>query len=224
MTLDLQESARLLGVSPETLRRWARQGHLGIWAPGGELRFERAELEAWARRQGIPLHGPTGGRSEGTDDGSRPFRTALERGGFVEDLAGPTPKEVLTALVAAAPLAPGADPDRLLRLLFERERLGSTGLGHGVALPHPRTPDPSFAERPTVVLGRLRDPVDWSAIDGEPVRTVFLLLNPNPSCHLKILARVALLLRDPDFRRLLAGPASAEEILAAVERLEPPEE
>ncbi len=224
MSLDVRESARLLGVSPDTLRRWARQGLLGMRAPGGELRFERPELEAWARRQGlalreIPVAAPTWPKVD--DAAARPFLTALGRGGVLEAVSGAEPAEVLASMVSRAELADCADRAALLEQLVARESLGTTGLGHGVALPHPRTPNPAFAAVPTVVLGLLEQPVDWKAVDGRPVHAAMLLLSPTPPEHLKVLSRAAFLLRDDPFCSLLAaGPVEAE-ILRAIDQLEP---
>jgi PTS system nitrogen regulatory IIA component len=221
MALDVCESARLLGVSPDTLRRWARQGLLGMRAPGGELRFERRELEAWARRQGLALREVPVASARWSPSADRPFLAALGRGGILSGLAGSDPAAVLTEMVARAALQEGAPREQLLAQLLAREELGSTGLGHGVALPHPRTPDAAFAAEPTVVMGRLAAPVDWSAVDGEPVHTVLLLLNPTPPQHLQILSRAAFLLRADDFCALLANDCSEAEILRAVDQLEP---
>lgn len=224
MSLDVRESARLLGVSPDTLKRWSRQGLLGMRAPGGELRFERGELEAWARRQGLALHGlPLSAATwPRVDDAvARPFLTALGRGGLIAAVEGGDPAAVLRDLVRRAPLTGCTDRDALHAQLVARESLGSTGLGHGVALPHPRTPNPAFAAEPTVVLGRLAAPVDWKAVDGSPVHSVLLLLSPTPTQHLKVLSRAAFLLRDDAFCTLLSGDPSEAEILRAIGRLEP---
>jgi PTS system nitrogen regulatory IIA component len=147
----------------------------------------------------------------------------MSRGGGVEGLSGETPKEVLGALIDAAPLPLEVDRRSLLEQLFQRENLASTGLGHGVALPHPRTPSPEFSPEPMVILGQLVQPMDWRALDGEPVHTVLLLLNPSPDIHLKILSRLAFLLREERFHSLLATQAGFAEILVMVASMEPVE-
>lgn len=227
MSLDVLASARMLGVSPDTLRRWARQGLLGMRAPGGDLHFERPELEAWARRNGLSLREvPAAASAEGRLEapGSldpRPLMGALQRGGIHRRLPVARRDEALAALVELAPLRPEADRGALLEQLLAREQLGSTGLGRGVALPHPRSPSSSFVVEPVLVLAGLAEPVDWAALDGLPVHSVILLLSPSPPAHLAVLARAAFLLRDEEFCGLLACGAGASELLARIDLLEP---
>jgi PTS system nitrogen regulatory IIA component len=128
----------------------------------------------------------------------------------------------LRALAAAAPLAPGADREALVAQLEAREQLASTGLGAGVALPHPRTPSRDFVAEPVIVIGLLAQPVDWRALDGAPVRTAILLVSPTPQAHLQVLSRLAFLLREPRFAQALAAGARPEEILRLASLLEPP--
>ena len=220
MALDLDAAAGLLGVSSETVRRWARQGLLGARRPSGELRFEPEELRRWALRHGLKLREGTSGRTEVTATAA-PLMAALTRGGVLRDLEGRTAAEVLGQVIARAPLAESADREHLLAELLQRESLSSTGLGQGVALPHPRHPSPRFAKEPLVVLGFPKEPADWQALDGKPVRACFLLLCPTPSQHLQVLSRLAFLLRDPAFGDLLAEGPDDATLFAEIERREP---
>lgn len=214
----------MLGVSPQTLRRWARQGMLGMRRPEGEPTFHASELEQWACSHGLhlrprPPSSPVatlapGGRSQGLSE-------ALAAGGIHRGLAATSREHALSLLVSRVALPGRADPEALLDQLREREALSSTGLGHGVALPHPRTPSSAFVSRSLVLLGLFELPVDWQAIDGQPVHSAFLLLNPTPVEHLKILSRLAFLLRDDSFCALLGRKATDEEILQAVREGEP---
>ncbi|MFW5833941.1 MAG: PTS sugar transporter subunit IIA [Pseudomonadota bacterium] len=94
------------------------------------------------------------------------------------------------------------DPATVVAALTERERLGSTGVGHGVALPHARL---AGMERLAGLFWRLAVPVDFDAIDDEPVDLVFVLLVPDDAdtVHLKTLAKIARRLRDPNLRERL---------------------
>jgi PTS system nitrogen regulatory IIA component len=204
MDLSLQDAARLLGVAPETVQRWARQGRLGVTRPSGEFHVSLAELRAWAEEQGLSLREPTGTGGRALP----PFRAALERGRILHEVAGSTRDEVLAALVLAAPLPAGGNRAALLEQLRAREALASTGLGDGIAIPHPRTPSDAFAPAALAVVGLLAREVDWHALDGRPVHTAVLLVSPNAQQHLRVLSRLAFLLRE-------------EPILAALQRREP---
>ena len=87
-------------------------------------------------------------------------------------------------------------------MLMQREKLGSTGIGNGIAIPHGKLPK---LERLFGLFARLDRPIDFEALDGQPVDLIFLLLAPEGAGadHLKALARVARLLRDPDIARKL---------------------
>jgi PTS system nitrogen regulatory IIA component len=99
----------------------------------------------------------------------------------------------------------------LVQILKNREELGSTGLGDGVAIPHVYLKSLSA---PRVAVGRSVEGVDFNAIDGRPVHIFFLLVTPDISKgdHLKMLARISRLLRKPDLRRSLMGAAGSEEM------------
>ncbi|GAB4517178.1 MAG: PTS IIA-like nitrogen regulatory protein PtsN [Parvularculaceae bacterium] len=122
-------------------------------------------------------------------------------------------KQALEALAGFAAEAIGGDPAELLRTLQERERLGSTGMGGGVAIPHGRLPGLS---RIYGFLALLDEPIDFEAVDGEPVDIIFLLLTPDQSGaeHLKALARISRVLRDRQVCEALRGARSAEAALA----------
>ena len=98
--------------------------------------------------------------------------------------------------------------------------MGSTGIGDGIAIPHVRNPILVHAEAPLVALCLLRHPVDFEAVDGAPVHALFTVISPSVPLHLKILARLGLILRDAELRRLLRERASADALLAVVEDLE----
>ena len=91
------------------------------------------------------------------------------------------------------------DPDRVLEVVMAREHLGSTGIGHGVAIPHGRMPD---LANPVIALVRHKEGIDFDSIDGAPVHIVVLLLVPDSEdrAHLELLARLARLLQQSSFR------------------------
>jgi len=220
MALDLPSAAQRLGVSPDTVRRWARQGVIGLTRPNGELHFEEEELVRWARQQGLKLRAavkPSGVHPQA----NRPLTSALHQGGIVRGVVGGTPAEVLASIVQAADLQDDVDREQLLGQLLTREQLSSTGLGHGLAMPHPRTPSRAFGEEAIVILGILSSPVDWNSLDGAPVDLVFLLLNPDPQTHLRVLSRLSYVVREEDLRKRLRSASSDEEVLEAIAENEP---
>lgn len=110
-------------------------------------------------------------------------------------------KELLAAAHAAGVVAKKSVTG-LGKKLLEREAIGSTGLGNGVAVPHIKHAD---IAAPSLVLGRSPAPIEWQAIDGRPVSIIFLVVSPaqDPEAHLRCLRWISTLARNADFRRFL---------------------
>ncbi|MDX8410338.1 MAG: PTS sugar transporter subunit IIA [Mariprofundaceae bacterium] len=114
-------------------------------------------------------------------------------------------------LAEMAELLPSIDPDVALEALLARERLGSTGIGQGVAIPHGRIPD---LAAPTIVVARHGQGVNFDAIDDKPVYIVVLLLVPGDEdrTHLELLAHIARILQDEGIRLRMMEASTAEDI------------
>lgn len=143
----------------------------------------------------------------------------LDKGLILAELSAKSKPDVLRELVA--PLrgrAEGVDPERAFAVLTEREKLGTTGIGDGVAIPHGKLDD---LERIVVVVGRSAGGVDFDALDFSPCNIFFLVLAPEQvaGMHLKVLAHISRLIKDQEFRkRFLAaeGRDGLWELLSSV--------
>ncbi len=126
-----------------------------------------------------------------------------------------TKKQVLQEIAGRAAELTGQSDRVVLEILLQREKLGSTGVGNGVAIPHGKLPK---LNKVFGLFARLERAVDFEALDGQPVDLVFLLLAPEGAGadHLKALARVARLLRDGEVARKLRNSRDAEAIYAVL--------
>jgi PTS system nitrogen regulatory IIA component len=134
--------------------------------------------------------------------------------GVIHNLRAKCKREALQALAErASGLIDRRPASDILSTLLEREQLGSTGVGDGVALPHGKMDGLS---KIVGVLARLETPVSFDALDDQPVDLVFMLLAPAnaTAAHLKALAKVSRLFRDEDARDALRGADSAEALFA----------
>src|SRR5262245_1782019 len=124
-------------------------------------------------------------------------------------------KQILQELAAKAAELCGQSERTILEILQQREKLGSTGVGNGIAIPHGKLPK---LNKLFGLFARLERPVEFEALDGQPVDLVFLLLAPEAAGadHLKALARVARLLRDADVARKLRDSRDAEALYAVL--------
>jgi PTS system nitrogen regulatory IIA component len=132
---------------------------------------------------------------------------------IVSSLRANSKKATLGELCERAGAVYGLDAKAVLEAVTERERLGSTGIGKGIAIPHGKLAD---CPRLFGVFARLERPIPFDAVDGEPVDLAFLLLAPRTAGadHLKALARVARSLRDPHVTARLRATRDAATILA----------
>jgi len=122
-------------------------------------------------------------------------------------------KQALQELARRAGEITGVQERQIFDVLLERERLGTTGVGNGIAIPHGKLAD---VKQMFGLFARLEHPVDFEAIDEQPVDLIFLLLAPEGAGadHLKALARVSRLLRDRAICEKLRGADQAEAIYA----------
>jgi fructose-specific phosphotransferase system IIA component len=112
-----------------------------------------------------------------------------------------------------------ADRQDVLRAVREREAVLSTGIGHGVAIPHGKS---AAVSELRMAAGRSAEPVDFDALDGEPVSLFFLLVGPESAAgpHIKALSRISRLVRQDEVRQRLIAAQSAEEFLQALQEAE----
>ncbi len=137
---------------------------------------------------------------------------ALRETCVIADLKGQTKEEVLKELVTSLKHAGFIESvDEGVRVILERERLGSTGIGDGVAIPHGKM---KKLKSVLCAFGRSAKGIDFGAVDGQPVHIFFLLLAPEETAglHLKMLSRISRVVRDAPFRKKLMEEVHAPEV------------
>ena len=140
----------------------------------------------------------------------------LKKESIISDLKAMDKRGVLEEMVRdVASKSEGLDKERLLEVILEREKLGSTGIGYGVAIPHGKLKSLSHL---VVTFGRSVTGIDYQSLDNKPAHLFFLILAPEDStaAHLKILARISKLLKDPSFRKKLLTASSSDDIFTAI--------
>ncbi len=128
---------------------------------------------------------------------------ALRESCVIADLKGSTKEEVLKELTTAMKETGLIESvDEAVGVILEREKLGSTGIGDGVAIPHGKMKGLTHL---LCAFGRSKTGINFDAVDGQPVHIVFLLLAPEDSAglHIQMLSRISRVLRDPSFRKRL---------------------
>ena len=145
----------------------------------------------------------------------------IERGGIYHNVQGTNQKDLLANAIGLLPAIPYLDPENLLREILDRETLMSTGIGRGIALPHPRSPIlEKLHTEPLVSVVFPVQPVDWNTPDGSKVHTLFLLVSSSAKQHLNALSKINFLCQQENFSSLIKARSSKEEIFAAIREIE----
>ncbi len=142
----------------------------------------------------------------------------LPKEAIVPELKARTKREVLEELSdALVNVKKYLKRDELVEVLMERERLGSTGIGEGVAIPHGKLKD---IDQLLISFGKSTEGIDFDSMDGKPAHLFFLLVAPENSAgvHLRALAKISRLLRSVDLRRKLFNANSRDEIFEIISR------
>jgi PTS system nitrogen regulatory IIA component len=137
---------------------------------------------------------------------------------IIPELKGTTKKQVLEELIdALLKHKPHMNRERLMGVLLDRERLGSTGIGDGIAIPHGKLRD---LDQLVLSFGRSTPGVDFDSMDGKPVHLFFLLVAPETCAgvHLRVLAKIARLLKNGSVRKRLGKVTNTEEIYAVIQQ------
>lgn len=140
----------------------------------------------------------------------------LKREFVVEQLKAGNKRDALAELAGVFALGRiKVDSEAMLHVLLERERLGSTGIGDGIAIPHGKL---HGLEEMVVSFGRSREGIAFEAMDGKPVHLFFLLMAPENSAgqHLKALAKISRMLKDANFRKSLLEAKMHEDLFRII--------
>lgn len=220
MQLTVRDVSKLLKVSEKTVYRWIKSGKLPAYRVSDQYRFSRPELLEWAttRRVGIS---PAVLDEPRTDDASpASLLGAIGSGGIYYRILGDDKQTSLRSLIEVMKLPEEVDRDALLAALLAREELASTGIGQGVAIPHVRGPVVLHVEKPILSLGFLEKPIDFDAVDNQPVRALFFLICPTIRTHLHLLSRLSFVLQQESFMELIRRQTLRDEILQELGEIE----
>jgi len=222
MDLTVRDAAEIFSVSEGRIHRWIHEDDLPTREVNGQHYFNRTELLEWATVRRVKFSPDLFRDSSGSGEAaaSEGLIEALQRGGIFSGVGGSTKHEVLKEVVERMHLPEGFDRSVLYELFLAREAAGSTGVGDGIAIPHPRHPVVLPVGRPMVTLCFLDRPVDFGAADRQPVHTLLVLVSPTIRAHLRMLARVACALRDEPLRAVLKRHGSPAEIQRELRRVE----
>ena len=181
--------------------------------------FNKQEVKEWIIKRGIRINR----HFLELKLGDIPVSVAglIKKGGILTTTSkGRTPAEILTDAVSKMTVPPELKKEAVLSSLIERESMMPTAVGHGIAIPHPRSPVISDVDNESITVCLLSKSIDYKALDAEPVHTMFIVLSANPKRHLEILSRLLYICQQEGFTGLLKNKAPAADILKFVTEAE----
>lgn len=220
MQLSVKDTAKILNVSEKTIYRWIQQQVVPVYRINEQYRFNRSELLEWATSRRIQVSPEIFQEAEHSKTPLPSLSDALKTGGISYRVGGNDKPTVLHAVVDILNLPEEVDREFLYQVLMARETLGSTGIGDGIAIPHVRNPVVLHVSKPSMTLCFLDNPIDFGAIDGQPVNTLFTLISPTVRAHLHILSRLGFVLQNKDFKTAIKKQASREDLMETLSRAE----
>jgi PTS system nitrogen regulatory IIA component len=145
---------------------------------------------------------------------------ALQAGGVFYRVSGWDKESALREVVQVLRLPDQVDREFLFRVLLAREAIAPTAVGGGIAIPHVRNPVVLHVGQPLLSLCFLDEPIEYGALDGKPVDTLFTIISPTTRAHLHLMSRLAFIFRDAEAAGAVSRKAPRQEILQQIERAE----
>lgn len=220
MKLGIAQIACALDLPQGKIERWIRQGRIPLVQRDNICTFDRQALTQWAAQHNLTFRPDRDPPNKCAPSDGSSLATALRNGGIYYDIKGTDATEVFQEAVERMDFISAPDKLSLVQKLAEREALTSTGIGKGIAIPHPREPESLGLQIPAVTACFLANPIDFQALDGRPVSIMFILLSPSVRTHLQILSRLSFCLRQEAFVTFLKQPPEAKTLMTRLGEME----
>jgi nitrogen PTS system EIIA component len=214
MDLKIKDIVDLLQVSEKTVYRWIKEKKIPCYRINHQYRFNRSEINEWILSSKIELSSSL--INLAIPNNPDHLTSLLEKGGIIPNISGENVKEVLRDTIEKITTPTNISKEEILSALLSREELMPTAIGKGIAIPHPRNPIVTDINNASVSICYLQKPVEFGALDNQPVHTLFILLTASPRMHLDVLSKISYLCQSEYFLNMLKEQASKESILEFV--------
>jgi len=213
MELCLKQVAEIFGVAETQIISWINTGHMPSDLVAEQYRFHRADLLEWGAIEGRLFSPSVYAKLNGdsTSAGAQ-LTDALQTGGVIKNLSGDGLRDVLRKGLAGLPVPASMGTGELVDLFLSRESVGSTTVGRGIAIPHPRQPVLLASSGAVMRLCYLSDPLDIPTPDGIAVDKLFLMICSTVHEHLQLLARLSLLLQVETVQAALDNKLNGDQL------------
>ncbi|MGL1893828.1 MAG: PTS sugar transporter subunit IIA [Spirochaetaceae bacterium] len=193
--LTLQEVAELLQLSDKTILKMVKNNEIPCAKIANQWRFSKAMLNDWITAQMSVIPQNDFSRLVESEFDYIPLSRLIDQDSIITNLKGTNSDEVVRELAEQAYKKDFVvDKDKFIQKLLEREKLTSTSIGQGIALPHLRKPCGTIVTKPKIVIGISKNGIDFASLDGEKTTLFFLLLSDSEVVHLRILSKLTQIL------------------------------
>jgi excisionase family DNA binding protein len=216
--LTIREVAKYLKMNERSIYKLAHRGLIPTVKIASQWRFRKDLIDAWLESQ-MAIAAMNSLADENSEVVS--ISPLFKPEGINTSLAGERKDAILEELAELMVQAHSIkDKERFLREILNRERLCTTAIQKGVAMPHPRRNGDHFVKHPALVYGCSKKGVDFGSLDGKPTHLFFMLCAPQDHLHLKIMAKINKVLSDADVREELIAADSPSDVVNIVRRRE----
>lgn len=228
MDLKIKDVADLFNVAESTVRKWILDGKIPSYRIHQQHYFSRTEIENWVISQNkceedsifhhIQRECISSDRQHSSQsNGNRQFCLfrALHKGDVLQHIHGSSKKEIIQSCMHRMSKLIQTDVEVMIEMLLDRENLMSTAIGNGIAVPHTR--ESLLNAHHDIVIGVcLDEPLEFGALDGLPVHTLFFLFACEDKRHLQLLAKIAHFSKQPHLMALIKAHPSKKQLLNAI--------
>lgn len=218
MELKIRDIAELFQISEKTVYRWIKQQKIPCYRINHQYRFNRAEINEWILSNKIELSPRLLQLS--IADRKTDLPGLIKSGGIYYNVPGTTRNQVLENAVNLLEIPTPVAKAEITSALLAREGMMSTAIGQGVAIPHPHHPLIADTKNASVSICFTQQPIDFGALDSQPVHTLFIVLTHSPKRHLEILAKLTYLCQQSEFQEILLQRAPHEQLMNFIEKMQ----
>jgi nitrogen PTS system EIIA component len=212
--LTLLEVAKYLKLSEKTLQKMVKNKEIPCTKIANQWRFSKVMVDDWLRSKMEVIPNNDLSRLIEREMDYIPLSRLINEKAMVMDLKSDDKQGVLSELAGISfenQLI--SDKEYFIKKLLDREDLTSTAIGNGIALPHLRKPSNEIINGPSIVIGISREGIDFNSSDGQPTHLFFLILSDSEVVHLRVLSKLASVLRDQKSLEKISNFTKKEEFL-----------
>ena len=219
--MTLAEVSRYLKLSEKTVQKMVKNGEIPCTKIANQWRFYKSMIEDWLASQMELTSRASISMLIEDENIFMPISRLISEDLILMDLKADTRDAALAEMADAAYAANIiSDREQVLKKLLEREKLSTTGVGEGLALPHLRRPSARLVREPRIIIAVSKKGIEYDSFDGNPVYVLLMILSDNEAVHLRILSKISRLLRDRESAEHIRNFSEKEQFISFFIRAE----